>query len=144
MQKLIDDLFLILSNYMSMQIFYREFTSHEVFQLKTQTSFNIFQHFILFAFLQIIVDDINIQNYLKRNKVFPRDKSWQNIIVFEIEAFIEVLFYMRIFVMSRITDDWNHDFKRVIHAFIINCMSNQWWEQIKRNWKFSISSRTKR
>jgi uncharacterized CHY-type Zn-finger protein len=69
---------------------------------------------------------------LKRSEATDQARSWHESTSIEIEAFIEILLYMSLCLMTRIIDFWNYQANRSIHALIINCMSCKRWEQIKR------------
>jgi hypothetical protein len=136
-QKLIDDLLSILSNYIFMFISYREFMFVEELQFKFQSSILLFHMFFSSFLPQIMSKHINFKTSLERNEVSHRIKSWTKSTSAEIDAFIEILLYMSISSMPRIADYWNLDSKRAIHELIVNCMSCQRWEQIKRYLKIS-------
>ncbi len=131
-KKLIDDLSASSSNYISISISYRQLMSHEDLRDRSQTSFLLFQLFFFFSLLQIMTNNINIKISLKRSKVTKHVKDWTNNTTSEIETFIEILLYMSIFSMFKVTDYWNFDFNKAIHVLIINCMSCYRWQQIKR------------
>jgi hypothetical protein len=79
-----------------------------------------------------MIKHINIKTQLKKIEIASHSKSWHDIISIEIEAFIEILLYMRLNFMSRVINYWNSDSKHFIHILIINCMSCYRWKQIKR------------
>jgi hypothetical protein len=74
-QKLINDLFSISSNYIFISISFRKLTSHEKILLKSQFSLILFQLFFCFFVLQIMINHINIKTHLKRIEVFMHVKS---------------------------------------------------------------------
>jgi hypothetical protein len=131
-QRIIDDLFSCSSNYIFIFVFYRDFISHERLQLKTQTSFKLFQLFFSFTFLEILTNNTHIKIDLKRAEVIHKQRSWTNVTSSEIEIFIEILLYMRVFHITRVKDYWNLVSKRSIHVQIIDCMIIIRWKQIKR------------
>jgi hypothetical protein len=130
--KLIHDLSSISSNYISISVSSRDSISHERLQLKSQTSFSLFILFFCFILLQIMIKHINIKINLKRFEVIDQARSWKESTSIEIEAFVEILLYMNLCLMSRIIDYWNYHTSRFIHIMIINCMSCKRWKQIKR------------
>jgi hypothetical protein len=136
-QKLINDLFSISSNYTFISISFRKLTSHEKLLLKSQISLTLFQLLFCSFVLQIMINHINMKTHLKRIEVFMHAKSWRDITSAKIEAFVEILLYMSILYMSRTIDYWNLDSIRTIHALIVNCMSSKRWKQIKRYLKIS-------
>jgi hypothetical protein len=142
--KLINELFSISSNYISISISFRNLESHEKLRRKSQTSLLLFQLFFCSSLLQIMIDHTNIKISLKRVEIFDHVRSWHDITTAEIEAFVEILLYMNLSFRSRIADYWNYDLNRSIHLMIINCMSNKRWKQIKRYLKIfhSINDQT--
>jgi hypothetical protein len=131
-QKLIDDLSAISSNYTLISMTQRDAISHERLRLKSQTSFSLFSLFICFSLLEIMIKNINIKVNLKRIEIIRYSRSWNDSTSTKIETFIEILLYMSLYFMSRINEYWNIHFKHVIHVLIVNCMSCQRWKQIKR------------
>jgi hypothetical protein len=130
--KLINDLSSIFSNYAFTFILFRVFMFHEELRFKYQISFSIFQLFFCLCLLQIMTNHINIKINLKRIEVSRKQRSWTSITSTETEAFVEILLYISINSLSRITDYWNHDVNRFINFMIINCMSNKRWKKIER------------
>jgi hypothetical protein len=74
-QRIIDDLLSCSFNYTSIFVFYRNLMSHERFQLKTQTSFALFQLFFNFTLLEIMTNNINIKIDLKKAEVIHKQRS---------------------------------------------------------------------
>jgi hypothetical protein len=130
--KLINDLLSLFSNYIFMSISTRNLMSHESLRRKSQSSFLLFQLFFCSFLLQIMIEHINIKTHLKKTEAFDKVRFWKDITSTEIETFVEILLYMRLCSMSRIEDYWNLSPSRSIHVMIINCMICQRWEQIKR------------
>lgn len=131
-QKLIDDLLSLSSNYNLIIISYRDSVLVEEFQNKSQISFALFSLFFCSSFLEIMIKHINIKTSIKRIKAHDHVRSWKDITFFEIDAFIEILLYMSISFISRVFDYWNLDSKQAINVLIIDSMSCKRWEQIKR------------
>ncbi len=117
-------------NYIFISMSSRSLVSHEKLQIKSQTWFSLFTLFFCFTLLEI--KHINIKTQLKKVEITSHSRLWHDITSTEIEAFIEVLLYMRLNFMSRISNYWNFDSKYFIHVLIINCMSCYRWKQIKR------------
>jgi hypothetical protein len=136
-QKLIDDLSSISSNYISIFISYRDSVFAEELQLKSQISFAIFFLFFCSSLLEMMSKHINIKTSVERVEVIDHVRSWKDITSSEIEAFIRILLYMSVSFMSRIIDYWNLNSKRAIHVLIIESMSCMRFQQIKRFWKIS-------
>ncbi len=74
-QKLINDLFSISSNYTFISISFRKLTSHEKLLLKSQISLTLFQLLFCSFVLQIMINHINMKTHLKRIEVFMHAKS---------------------------------------------------------------------
>jgi hypothetical protein len=74
-QRIIDDLFSCSFNYIFDFVFYRDLMSHERLQLKTQTSFTLFQLFFSFILLEIMTNNTNIKIDLKRVEVIHKQRS---------------------------------------------------------------------
>jgi hypothetical protein len=79
-----------------------------------------------------MIKHINLKINLKKVQVIRHSRSWHDITSTEIKVFIEILLYMSLCSLSRVKNYWNIHSKRVIHFMIINCMSCNRWEQIKR------------
>jgi hypothetical protein len=131
-EKLIAELSSLSSNYISISMSSRSFVSHERLQIKSQTSFSLFTLFFCSTLLEIMIKHINIKTQLKKVEVTSHSRLWHDITSTEIEAFIEILLYIRLNFMLRISNYWNFDSKHSIHVLIINCMSCYRWKQIKR------------
>jgi hypothetical protein len=101
-------------------------------QSQQQISLSIFQLFIFFTLLQIMTNHINLKISLKKIEETRHQKHWHDIIDSEIEAFIDILFYMKCTILSRIRKYWNININHVMQNMIINFMSRTRWEQIKR------------
>jgi hypothetical protein len=74
-QKLIDDLPAISSNYIFVSVSQRDAISHERLQLKQQTPFSLFSLFICSNLLEIMIKHINIKIDLKRVEVLRYSRS---------------------------------------------------------------------
>jgi hypothetical protein len=68
---------------------------------KQQTPLSLFQFFIFSSLFQIMANHINIKASLKRFKETARQRSWHDITGAEIEAFIDILLYVRLTVLLR-------------------------------------------
>lgn len=116
---------------------YRDPMPAEKLRLKLQTPSLLFHMFFSSFLLQTMSKHTNLKASLERAEAFGHIRKWTDTTSAEIGAFIGILLYMGISSMPRITDYWNLDPKRAIHALIINCMSCTRWEQIKRYLKIS-------
>jgi hypothetical protein len=74
-QKLIDDLFAILSNYTLVSMSQRDAISHEKLQVKQQTFFSLFSLLICSNLFEIMIKHINIKIDLKKVKVSRYSRS---------------------------------------------------------------------
>ncbi len=131
-QKIIDDLSSCSSKYSSIRVSYCKFKLSDELRSQQHISFSIFQLFIFFIFFQIMTKHININVDLKRNEVIHQQKSWHDVTKAEIEAFIDILFYMSYIVLLSIRNYWNIDSDHVLHVLVFNSMSIRRWKQIKK------------
>ncbi len=131
-QKLIENLSFCFSNYTFLSISLRNFMSHLKLHSKSQTFVFIFHLFFNSFLFSIMTNNINIKTKIKRVKIIHHQNSWHHLNSTEIETFVKILLYMKIFLMTRNVNYWNHDFKRAVHNSIVNCMSRSRWQQLKK------------
>ncbi len=131
-QKIIDDLSFCSVKYSFIHVSFRNLKFSDMLQSQEQTSLSIFQFFIFSNLLQIMTNHINLKTSLERIEETEHQRHWHDIIDFEIEAFLSILFYMKCNILFRIREYWNTNINHVMHDMIINFMSCTRWEQIKR------------
>ncbi len=73
--KLINELFSIFLNYVSISISFKNLEFHEELRRKSQISFLLFQLFFCFSIFQIMIDHINIKISLKKVEIFDHVRS---------------------------------------------------------------------
>ncbi len=131
-QKIIDDLPSCSPKYSLIDVPFRNPKPSEMLQSQQQTPLSIFQLFISSTLLQIMTNHTNLKTSLKRVEETRHQRHWHDTTDPEIEAFIDILLYMRCTILSRIREYWNTNINHAMHDMIINFMSRTRWKQIKR------------
>jgi hypothetical protein len=103
-QSIIDSISSPSFTYFSIVVSFRSSQSNETLIMINQTPYSLFSLFFSFDLCEIVIKNINLKANKKYFRNSKEQRHWHDTCASEIEAFLEILLYMRLALMSRIID----------------------------------------